>query len=224
MKKVIYGVLTLLILVTCNANALIAQSLNNFDKILLTGNISVLLVEGETPSLDIKNNADQLEYELNGQTLKLSSTELIKYNKTPTVKVVLTYTNLREIKARAGAAAFSDNTIETEVLKLRFSSGASGELTITSNTLEVGVSEGGTLKLRGTTTYLEAKAATGGTLSAYQLDSEKTIVKANTGGSAKVIALESIDASANTGGSIAYKGDPKKVRMKDGLSGSVKGF
>ena len=70
----------------------------------------------------------------------------------------------------------------------------------------------------------EAKAATGGTLSAYQLDSEKTIIKANTGGSAKVIALDSIDASANTGGSIAYKGNPKKVRTKDGLSGSVKGF
>ena len=38
-----------------------------------------------------------------------------------------------------------------------------------------------------------------------------TIVKANTGGSARVMTTKSIDARANTGGSITYKGDPKKV-------------
>lgn len=68
------------------------------------------------------------------------------------------------------------------------------------------------------------KVATGGTLSAYKLEADNTIVKANTGGNAKVMAVESIDARANTGGSIIYKGDPKKVQRKDGLSGSVRSY
>lgn len=149
---------------------------------------------------------------------------MIKYNKQPTIKVAITYQQVREIKARAGASVYSDNTIEIEALHLRFSSGASGELVVSTKTLEVGVSEGGTLELQGETNFLEAKAVTGGTLAAYDLDSQSTIIKTNTGGSAKVMAFESLDATAKTGGSIAYKGDPKKVRTKDGLSGSIKEY
>ena len=92
------------------------------------------------------------------------------------------------------------------------------------NSLEVSVSEGGDLELEGETKWQEVKVATGGTLSAYRLKAQNSIVKANTGGSAKVVATESINARANTGGSITYKGDPKKVQRKDGLSGSVQRY
>ncbi|MEM1122566.1 MAG: DUF2807 domain-containing protein, partial [Bacteroidota bacterium] len=107
---------------------------------------------------------------------------------------------------------------------LRFASGGSGEIDVDQNSLEVSVSEGGNLKLRGKTNWQEIKVATGGTLSAYKLTASNSIVKANTGGSAKIMTTESIDARANTGGSITYKGDPKKVQEKDSLSGSVKSW
>jgi len=224
MKKTMQWSLTCLLLVATSLAAITAQNLPSFDKILVTGNVSILLMEGTEESMDIKNNAALLEYEVEGQTLKLSSKNLIKYNKQPTIKVAITYQQIREIKARAGASVYSDNMLEEEALQLRFSSGASGELTVTAKTIEVGVSEGGTLELQGITEFLDAKAVTGGTLSAYELDSQSTIVKTNTGGSAKVMAYESLDATAKTGGSIAYKGDPKKVRTKDGLSGSIKAY
>ena len=224
MKKSLQSSLICLLFILTNIAIISAQDLPPFEKILVTGNVSILLVEGTTESMDIKNDASLLEYEVEGQTLKLSSKNLIKYNKQPTIKVAIVYQRIREIKARAGASVYSDNRIEEEALHLRFSSGASGELTITAKTIEVSVSEGGTLELQGITAFLEAKAVTGGTLSAYDLDSQSTIVKTNTGGNAKVIAYESLDATAKTGGSIAYKGDPKKVRTKDGLSGSIKEF
>jgi len=201
-----------------------AKNLPPFEKILVTGNVSILLIEGPAERMDIKNNAELLEYEVEGQTLKLSSKNLIKYNKQPTIKVAITYQQIREIKARAGASVYSDNTIEAEALQLRFSSGASGELIVSTKSIEVGISEGGTLELQGVTNFLEAKAVTGGTLSAYDLDSQSTVVRTNTGGSAKIVAYEDLDATAKTGGSIAYKGAPKKVRTKDGLSGSIKEY
>ena len=224
MKKFTLGLVALLILITANLELVAQQALVPFDKIVLTGNISALLVEGEHGGISIQNNEDNLEYGVEGKTLKIESKNLIKYKKVPTIKVIITYNKLRGIKARAGASVFSDNILEAAALNLRFSSGASGELTIDTEALEVGVSEGSHLTLSGTADFQEVKSVTGGSIVAYQLDSKEAIIKTNTGGSAKLMVHESITASAKTGGNISYKGKPEKVKINNGLSGSIKGL
>lgn len=198
------------------------KSLSPFDEIILSGNVSALLVEGEEESIDIKNDEGRLDFYVEGKSLKVKATDLVKYNKTPTIKVIITYKKLRGLRARAGASAYTEQPISGDKLELRFSSGASGEIEVAQNSLEINVSEGGDLELRGETDWQEIKVATGGTLSAYKLEAANTVARANTGGSAKVMTTKSIDARANTGGSITYKGDPKKVQEKDGLSGTVR--
>lgn len=224
MKRIIQLSFVLLSMAVANTVSATAITLEPFDEIILSGNVSALLIEGETESIEIRNNEERLEYEIQGQTLEVKAKDLVKYNKTPTVKIIITYTKIRTLKVRRGATAFTENPIQGDKLELRFTSGASGELEITQNTLEVGVSEGANLKLRGTTDWQEIRVATGGVLAAYKLDCNKTVAKANTGGSAKVVANVSINANANTGGSITYKGDPKKVREKDGFSGTIKSY
>lgn len=222
MKKITHWTIMLLLLVAANTNLAFAKSLSPFDEIVLTGNVSALLVAGEEEGIEIRNDNDRLDYYVEGKSLKLKANDLIQYNKTPTIKVIITYKKLRTLKVRAGASAYTENPINGDELELRFSSGASGEIEIEQSSIEVNVSEGGNLKLAGVTDWQNIKVATGGTLSAYRLDAENTIVKANTGGSAKVMTFESIDARANTGGTITYKGDPKKVQKKDGFSGTVR--
>jgi len=221
MKKILFPAILLLL---CLTTIVHAQSLPAFDRIVLTGNVSALLVEGDQENMEIKNDADQIEFEVEGRALKITSKNLIKYNQQPTVKLIITYTKLREIKARAGASIYSQQTIEADALHLRFSSGSIGELTIESNSLLSSVSEGGSLELRGTTIFHKAKAVTGGSISAYDLDCQEVLVRANTGGSAKLVALDLINATAKTGGSISYRGNPKKVKEKDGLSGTIKAY
>jgi len=200
------------------------KALSPFDEIILSGNVSALLVEGEEESIDIKNDKGRLDFYVEGKSLKVKATDLVQYNKTPTIKVIITYKRLRGLKVRAGASVYTEQAISGDQLDLRFSSGASGEIEVIQNSLEVSVSEGGDLDLRGETDWQEIKVATGGTLSAYKLKAANTIVKANTGGNAKVMTTKSINAKANTGGSIIYKGNPKKVQEKDGLSGSVRSY
>lgn len=224
MKKITQWIALLSFLVFANNVFAFTKALSPFDEIVLSGNVSALLVAGDEENIKIQNDGDRLDYYVEGKSLKIKATDLIKYNKTPTIKVIITYKKLRTIKVRAGASAYTENPISGDQLDLRFSSGASGEIEVDQNTIEVTVSEGGNLKLSGETDWQEVKVATGGMLSAYKLEAENTIVKANTGGSAKVVALESIDARANTGGSITYKGDPNKVQRKDGLSGTVKSW
>ena len=124
MKKITLGLVALLILITANLELTAQQALVPFDKITLTGNISVLLVEGEHGGISIQNDEEHVEYGVEGQTLKIASKNLIKYKKVPTIKIIITYNKLRAIKARAGASVFTDNIIEAAALNLRFSSGA----------------------------------------------------------------------------------------------------
>jgi len=222
MKKFIFGICLLSFLTIASTVFADTKSLSPFDEIILSGNVSALLVEGEEESIEIRNDADRLDFYVEGKSLKVKATDLVKYNKTPTVKVIITYKKLRALKARAGASAYTEEAISGDELDLRFSSGASGEIEVTQSSLDINVSEGGNLKLRGATDWQEIKVSTGGTLSAYKLEAANTVVKANTGGSARVMTTKSIDARANTGGSITYKGDPRKVNRKDGLSGTVR--
>ena len=224
MKKITFWIVLLSLSIITNDSFAFSKSLSPFDEIVLSGNVSALLIEGETESIEIQNDKDRLDFYVEGKTLKLKAKDLIQYHKTPAVKVIITYRKLRTIKARAGASAFTETPIKGDQLELRFSSGASGKIEVMQNSLEVTVYEGSDLILSGATDWQEVKVATGGTLAAYKLDANNTVVKANTGGSAKVMATKSIDARANTGGSITYKGDPKKVQEKDGLSGSVKSW
>ncbi len=224
MKKITQWVVLLSLLTITTSALAFTKSLSPFDEIILSGNVSALLVEGEEESIDIKNDGERLDFYVDGKALKVKATDLVQFNSTPTVKVIITYKKLRGLKVRAGASAYTDNPISGDRLELRFSSGGSGEIEVEQNSLEVNVSEGGNLKLSGVTDWQDVKVATGGTLSAYKLTASKSIVKANTGGSAKIMTTESIDARANTGGSITYKGDPKKVQEKDGLSGTVKSW
>lgn len=224
MKKITQWVVMLSLLTITTSAFAFTKSLSPFDEIILSGNVSALLVEGEEESIDIKNDGDRLDFYVDGKSLKVKATDLVQFNSTPTVKVIITYTRLRGLKVRAGASAYTDNPINGDKLALRFSSGGSGEIEVDQSSLEVNISEGGNLKLSGTTDWQDVKVATGGTLSAYKLTASNSIIKANTGGSAKIMTTESINARANTGGSITYKGDPKKVQEKDGLSGSVKSW
>ncbi len=200
------------------------KSLSPFDEIILSGNVSALLIAGEEESIDIKNDADRLDFYVEGKSLKVKATDLVKYNKTPTIKVIITYKKLRGIRARAGASAYTEQAIKGDQLALKFSSGASGELEVAQSSIDITVSEGSDLEVRGETDWQEIKVATGGSLSAYKLKAANTIVKTNTGGSAEVMTTKSIDARASTGGNITYKGDPKKVQRKDGLSGTIRSW
>jgi hypothetical protein len=47
-------------------------------------------------------------------------------------------------------------------------------------------------------------------------------VTSNTGGEAAVVANKRIEAKANTGGRVEYKGKPEDTKISDFLTGTVK--
>ena len=75
--------------------------------------------------------------------------------------------------------------------------------------------------MTGETREFQAKTNSGGQLEAFRLKAQRVYVKSSSGGEAEVFASAYIEADANTGGSIRYKGDPDKEKINDKMWGDI---
>jgi len=200
------------------------RKLQPFDEILVTGDIEVLLQKGEEESATVEANgisADKVSVYVKGGKLKVQLIDGFFY-KNVDVNVVITYRSLRQVTGNAGSRIKSDAVIETDLFSAKAGSGAQVELEIKVNSLSAMASEGGELELSGTTASQNASATTGGQYRALNLQCDQTEVRASTGGKAVVVALKSLDASVNTGGEVAYSGDPEVRNTRNMLAGEIR--
>jgi len=200
------------------------RSLSYFDEIVTTGSIEVILEQGDAEKALVYAkgiDTDKVKTNVKGGILKVSVLKsLVK--KGDHVRVRVFFRQLRRIKVQAGAELSAAKRMQIDKLDLKATSGGHIELELQVNALDVVASEGGQLDLEGKTESLDARIVSGGNLSAFHLDSDHTYVTANTGGVAQVVAYQSLEASANTGGKIDYKGDPAKTKTKDLLTGKIR--
>ena len=134
----------------------------------------------------------------------------------------MTYTTLRGLKANAGAVVYSDEPLNGDKIDIKVTSGARVDMDIQVNALEANITEGGMLELAGTVESQNVIVGTGGQYHGLDLDCARTYVRASTGGQATVVAKESLDASANTGGTVEYSGDPDERYTKSLLAGEIR--
>ncbi len=197
------------------------RKVGSFDKVKATKGINVTLIEGtkEQAVVTIVNGtvADVIT-ELNNKRLTVKMKT--KIYKDVAVQVFVTYVIIREINAGSGASIDAENTISAD--KLLIEGGADSEivLDIDVNALEASISAG-RMELEGTAKSQVVKANAGGKYLSYDLTSDETIAKANTGGRIEVTVNESIKATAFNGGTVNYKGDPSKIDKKTSLGGKV---
>jgi len=224
--KIINQIVVALFLLTSIANtyAQNERTVNPFDEIAVTGNIDVILQQGDTEKLEIDAEGipeDKVVVRVSNGTLRLKLLNSIFY-KNDKVTIKVTYKTLRSVKGIAGANIESSHPIEADKLVARAGSVALLELEVKTNALDITANEGGVLRVEGETDTQNASATTGGHIKALDLDSNRTYVKANTGGHAEVVAHQFIEATANTGGRVEYKGNPAESNTKTLMSGGVR--
>ncbi len=206
------------------ASAQEERGLPDFDAVSVMGNIEVILEKGESEKAVIQTfdmPEDKLNIFVRNNTLKLQLINPSTY-KGKGAKVYVTYKVLRGIKAHAGARITSEEAIQGDQLEVRGASGGQVFLQVMVNAVNASSAEGALVELEGKTESLEVTVSTGGQFEGDDLESKRAYVRANTGGTATVIATESLDASANTGGQIDYSGDPAEKQTRTLLSGEIR--
>ena len=199
--------------------------LDPFDEIRASGRVNIRLEPAEGGAVNIPEEEDQVSVEVRSGILYVKRKDRWKpRNYKKGIDVVVSYQKLRRITGEAGAEVSSSFPLVTaDGLRLSFGSGAKADLEVKLEDLEVNVGEGAELELRGYTDELTARASTGGILEAFGLQSKRTYVRANTGGEAEVMATEHLEANANTGGNISYRGNPNKTFLSSELGGDIDG-
>ena len=218
-------ILVAVTLFTLSTNAQEVLDLSKFDEIIASGNVDIVLKQGETSEVEVwanGNDEQNIKIHVNEGILKINLLKSLIKSQNRDVKVVVTFEKLNRIKAYAGAEVESESTISTSRLQLRLNSGAEMYLQVEVDDLEIVVSEGSELEISGSTKSMDVRTSSGGVCDAFDLESDYTYVTSNTGGEAAVVANKRIEAKANTGGRVEYKGKPEDTKISDFLTGTVK--
>lgn len=225
-KLLAYFLFLILTCWTCSAAAQRDIPVEPFDGISVIGNIDVTLEAGEAGTITLYAEGipeDDISIKVRRGTLRLKVTNSWLY-RNEIIRVYVPFQTLRLVRADAGAIIEAKDILQTESLEVNIGSGAVAQMEVDVESLTVSANEGGQLTLMGKAASQDAGAGTGGEYMAFDLDCQRTYVRVGTGGQAEVVATELLEASANTGGSIVYKGEPQQKRIKTFIAGEVEAF
>ncbi len=198
--------------------------LEPFDAVAASGNFEVILKAGDSEKafLEVQNAPqDEVSIKVVRGELRINFLNSLIY-KNYDVKVTVYYKTLRTVRGIAGARIVTTEALHGDMIELRAASGAQLDLAVNANAIEGSAVEGGMLRIKGATQTQRASATTGGQYEAFELQSQRTYVRASLGGHAQVAAIKALEAVAHTGGSIEYRGDPEENNVRNIISGDIR--
>jgi hypothetical protein len=217
-----------------SANAQIEnRKINDFHIIYVFGPFKVNLVKADSCGLKIDyDGLDQKDVSIKSKdgylSIRLRSRSFIDFQDdswerthTRFTNVTIYYTTLEAIEARAGAAIRSSEVVAAKNLFLVSKMGAQVNLEVNTQKLELESSMGSEVDLRGVADRLKIRSKMGSDVNASALKSRQVIVSSSMGSDVSVYAEEELDASADFGASITYRGNPSLKHTSKFLGAEV---
>lgn len=203
----------------------------NFNGISSASGISVQIKQGTANEVIVSSSKDELvaniktEVDENG-VLKIyyKNPDKKSWNNTKNVKLnaFVTYKDINSLMASSGSSMQADMAVMADDLKIEVSSGAEIELDIATTDCSINVSSGANAKIGGNATNAKIVASSGSTLKADKLTVENCTATVSSGADVKIEITKKLNASASSGGSIKYKGNPTIESKKTSSGGEVK--
>jgi hypothetical protein len=221
MKKLL--ALLLLVATTSFSQETIQRELGDFDEIKIFNGLNVTLKKDTNPSIKItgKKANEVVVKNVNGR-LKLSMRFPETFNSYE-VEVIINYSeDLSVIDVNEGSYVTSNTTLKQQHVELKAQEGAIINLDIDVKYLEVKSVTGAFIIVSGMAENQNAEGTTGGSYKAYDLKSNYATIISSTGSVARVSVSELLDAEVRLGGTVFYRGNPKDVKEKKIIGGTIK--
>jgi len=199
----------------------IEKNVGDFNSLKVYDRIPVELIESNKNLVEISGELEN-EVEVvnkNGDLkLKMNALNLLQGSK---VAIKVYYKNLYDIQASQGSKIFSDDKIDTSILKLASNEGSSIKLDIKSKKVDAKINSGAELILNGDVESLTVNANSGGKFYGKTLDAETASLTTNGGGIIEAFVSDAVDAKTRAGGTIDIYGSPKQKSQKNVLGGII---
>jgi len=221
MRTILTYSIFLIIQITVSAQEYTIPAENNFEGVEVTGNIQLQLVASDSRQLVFEGNKIPEKLDIDWADNSLSLKTPIELGNEPPIHVKLFYKNLSVLDVRRGAVVQSADILKTRVLSLRVETGGKVELDVVTDSLSGRVNQGADIILSGKTRSQLVNAYTLGNYLAYELEAQKTWVKAATGAQVKVNSSVFLDANATSKAFVGYMGNPDQKVLKSSVGGEI---
>jgi len=195
---------------------------NTFTGIKVSTGIDLYVTQGSKNKVTVEadeNLHDIIITEVEDGVLKVYSEKNIW--KAKARKVYVTIKDLTLLKATSGSDVYGKGTIKTDEISISATSGADIRITLNATSVETNSTSGSDIHVAGTAINHASSATSGASIDAYELESKNVIVKATSGADINIYASEKLDANANSGGDIDFKGNPKSVNKNSSSGGDI---
>lgn len=205
---------------------------NQFHSIKIYGSFKVTLIKSETSRAEIdyrglnpedvliKSDDEELQIKIRNRSFFDFNDDHRNRGKRY-AQVTIYYTTLDNIDAKAGAVIRSEMTIDAKSFSIISKMGSDVKLDLNVKSLEVDSSMGSEVTLTGKTETLEIKSKMGSNVNASMLQSQDVTVTSSMGSDVSVFAENNLNASADFGASISYKGNPAHKNTSKFLGAEV---
>ena len=222
--------IAVLVLITVFGTSVFAQKtatrkLEKFTAISASEGIDVTLVKGSSYEAKITASGIEMEdvlTEVSGGRLKIHLDG--GNHRNIDVNVEVTFVSLNEIRASSAADIKSSSVIEADMLEIDASSAADIDLKIKVKELHVDASSSADITLSGTADKQNVDISSAADYKAFELVSKEGDISASSAADANVNVTESLYASASSGASVRYKGNPDKVKEHSSSGGDVEQY
>lgn len=187
--------------------------------------IDVYLKKGEKESVKVEVTGERLSNvltEVSGSSLRIQLRNNSFFQGRGSVKVYVTYVNLDRISASSASNVFSEGPIKCTDMEIHASSAADVEVTLDAETVVARASSAAEVILSGKAKSIDADASSSGDIDAYNLPVVRASADASSAGGIKLNVSEDLRATASSGGSVRYRGNPLKTNTNASSGGSVK--
>jgi hypothetical protein len=224
MKKSVMLLFLLVLVVQAWAQETQQRSVGSFSGIKVAEGIDVYLKKGDKESVRVEVTGTKIENivtEVSGSYLKVHMASGNIRGRVD-AKVYVTYVKIDKLSASSAGYIFTDEVIKSDDLEVQTSSAGNIEIKVDAGNLEVSASSAGQVEISGKAKSLTIDASSAGQIDAYDLQSDRVEAEASSAGSIKLNVVSSLNASASSGGSIRYRGNPGKSITNASSGGSVK--
>lgn len=200
-----------------------SRSIGSFTGVRAASGVEVFLEKGDKEMVRIQlaeGDPSEVRTEVSGGYLRIYIDS--HWGKMSGVKVYVTYTRLDAIFASAAAKIQHNGVLKVRELTIGAASAADIELAIDVDELEVNASSAADVTLSGKAKTAELEAGSAGEIKALDLEVETTTISCSSAALVQVTVTKSIEARANSGGSIRYRGNPPRAITHSGSAGSVR--
>jgi hypothetical protein len=207
------------------------RTVGDFSGISSATGIRVEITEGSENSVVVSASKDEFidkmktEVDKNGVLkIYMENKKGMGWNNRYNVKLYayVTYKSINKLMASSGSSLESKNTIKSDALSIDVSSGATIEADIQTTDCDVMMSSGSETKIKGTAINIKLDASSGSTFKGADLATEICKASVSSGAEIKIGVSKKLSASASSGGSVKYKGNPEIERKAESSGGSIR--